>query len=174
PVETDARDLGTDRPWTVAPVSITAFLAVETTAAYGSGTVTRRCVITCELTGDPVDRRKAALAAILSNPASVLRYLALLLGLDPTTHSLEAEVRGDSDSSTSVILEGDSPPDSALAPIVVLEPLARVAAQPRELAKIAQQFDEIRSMPEAEEQIPSDFLAMWDVVLESVSPEGLS
>src|SRR5699024_12302649 len=42
-VDTDARDLRTDRPWTVAPVSITAFLAVETTAAYGSGTVTRRC-----------------------------------------------------------------------------------------------------------------------------------
>src|SRR5699024_3954745 len=129
---------------------------------------------TWELTGDPVDRRKAALAAILSNPASVLRYLALLLGLDPTTHSLESEVPGDSDSSTSMILEGDSPPYSGLAPVVVFEPLMQATRQPRELAKIAQQIDEPRSMPEAEEQIPSDFLAMWDVVLESVSPEGLS
>ena len=173
-VDTDIRDLRTDRPWVVAPASVTAFLAVETTAAYGSGTVTRRCVITCELTGDAVDRRKAALAAILSNPASVLRYLALLLGLDPTTHTVASEVRGEAVSSTSMILDGNSPPDGGLPAVVLFEPLMHATRQPRELAKIANQIDELRSMPDAEERIPSDFLTMWDVVLEAVSPEGLS
>src|SRR5699024_11921223 len=112
--------------------------------------------------------------ASLSNPASVLRYRALLLGLDPTTHSVESYVGGDSDSSTSMILVGGSPPDSGLPPVVLFEPLMQATRQPRDLAKSAQHIDELRSMPEAEEQIPSDFLAMWDVVLESVSPEGLS
>ncbi|GAA4513806.1 phospholipase D family protein [Brevibacterium yomogidense] len=173
-VDTDVRNLRSDHPWTVAPASITTFLAVETTATYGAGTITRRCVITCELTGDAVDRRKAALAAILSNPASVLRYLALLLGLDPVTAPVASEVKGDTDSSLSLMLNDDSLPDGGLPPVVLFEPLMHATRQPRELAKIAHQIDELRSIPDADEKIPPEFLMMWDVVLESVSPGGLA
>lgn len=73
-----------------------------------------------------------------------------------------------------MILDGNSPPDGGLPAVVLFEPLMHATRQPRELAKIANQIDELRSMPDAEERIPSDFLTMWDVVLEAVSPEGLS
>ena len=108
-VAATARGLESEGVWTVAPVNVTRFLAVETTADVDGTAVTRRCILTCALSGDPIDRRRAALAAILSSPRSVLLYLAMLLGLDPNDAVLAADAQGDGSADASLTAASGEP-----------------------------------------------------------------
>ncbi|MGM7669841.1 hypothetical protein [Microbacterium sp. A93] len=162
------RDLAAEQRWEIAPVNVTPYLAVETTAGEGDARVTRRCVLMMRLHGDPLDRRRAVLASILSNSRSVLRYLALLLGLDPLQSGPSAwenvsETTARLDDAGSEGAAGHAPP------LVLFEPLVRAAGQdPKALASVARQVAELREMPGAEDIIPPEFLQMWDVVLRVV------
>lgn len=171
-VAATARGLESDGVWTVAPVNVTRFLAVETTADVDGTAVTRRCILTCALSGDPIDRRRAALAAILSSPRSVLLYLAMLLGLDPNDAVLAADAQGDGSADASLTAASGERPGAGIPPIVLFEPLMHATREPGQLAKVARQIDELRAMPGAEERIPQEFLDMWDVVLATVRPKG--
>lgn len=161
------RDLAEEQTWEIAPVNVTPFLAVETTAGEGAARVSRRCVLMMRLVGDPLDRRRAALAEILNSSRSVLRYLALLLGMDPMRAGPAAL------EQTAAVTErlGDASDDGVdHAPALVLfEPLMRAASRgAKDLAAVARQVNELRGMPGAEKVIPEEFLQMWDVVLQTV------
>ncbi|GAA1128583.1 hypothetical protein [Citricoccus alkalitolerans] len=162
------RELAARQRWEIAPVNVTPFLAVETTAGEGEARVTRRCVLMMRIHGDPLGRRRAVLAAILSNSRSVLRYLALLLGMDPLQSGPSA---WENVAETTARLD-DAGSDGAAGyalPLVLFEPLVRAAGQdPKALASVARQVAELREMPGAEDVIPPEFLQMWDVVLRVV------
>ncbi|ROR72386.1 hypothetical protein [Bogoriella caseilytica] len=165
-VHAQKRPLAASQSWEIDPVNITPYLAVETTAGEGAARVTRRCVLMMRIDGDPLDRRRAALAEILSSSRSVLRYLALLLGLDPQQLSEGAEHAAHRNATGAPAPEGGA---AALSPLMLFEPLVRAAARgPQQLASVARQIQELRDMPQAAEVIPAEFLQMWDVVLQTV------
>lgn len=167
-VEAQKRPLAHSRSWEIDPVNVTPYLAVETTAGEGQARVTRRCVLMMRIEGDPLDRRRAALAAILSSSRSVLRYLALLLGMDPLRVGAEAAA-ADSEVVTAALPGTAEGSPERRPPLVLFEPLVRAAARgPQDLAGVARQVQELREMPGAADMIPSEFLQMWDVVLQSV------
>src|SRR5690625_2558956 len=172
-VDAQKRPLAASQSWEIDPVNITPYLAVETTAGEGSARVTRRCVLMMSIDGDPLDRRRAALAAILSSSRSALRYLALLLGMDPLRVGEETALAAT--SSVTVPLDGSDGPQERLPPLVLFEPLLKAAARgPQQLAGVARQVQELRDMPQADDVIPPEFLQMWDVVLTTVRARGTS
>lgn len=168
-VPAQERDLTSRTCWEIDPVNVTPYLAVETTAGEGAAQVTRRCVLMLRIHGDPVDRKRAVLATILSSSQSVLRYLALLLGMEPH-HSDTAPLNGAVTATERLELDGHTEPGSGRTPALVLfEPLMRAAGRdPQALASVARQIAELRDMPGAEKIIPEEFLQMWDVVLRVV------
>ncbi|REE04248.1 phospholipase D-like domain-containing protein [Citricoccus muralis] len=173
-VPAQVRDLAPEQSWEVAPVNVTPYLAVETTAGEGEGRVTRRCILMMRLRGDTADRRGAVLAALLSNQSAVLRYLALLLGLDP----LQAESAPLEDVMTvteQLDAAGDGGAGPQLPPIVLFEPLVRAAGRdPQAMASVARQVAELREMPGAQDLVAPEFLQMWDVVLRVAQKRGQS
>ncbi|WP_022919746.1 hypothetical protein [Ruania albidiflava] len=167
-VREQIRPLAGEHTWQIAPVNITPYLALETTAGEGAARVTRRCVLMMRLVGDPSDRKRAALAAILSSRQSVLRYLALLLGMDPVPGERETPLEDPTGLVVQEMVDGGAS-GASLPPLVLFEPLVRAAGQdPSSLAAVARQISELRQMPQAAEVIPAEFLQMWDVVLEAV------
>lgn len=153
--------------WDIAIENITPFIAIETTAGSGASRLTRRCLIMVPIIGDPLDRRQRALADILNSSERVLRYLAFLLGIDdyrrPVDFNHSDEGRVSVGASTAFY-------DASPPPIVLFEPLVRaVGSDIDRLASVAEQIAELRALPDAEELIPSEFLKMWDVVLNVVS-----
>src|SRR5699024_1464316 len=167
-VREQIRPLVGEHIWQIAPVNITPYLAVETTAGEGAARVTRRCVLMMRLVGDPSDRKRAALAAILSSRQSVLRYLALLLGMDPVPGEQETPLEDPTGLVVHEMVDGAAS-GAHLPPLVLFEPLVRAAGQdPSSLAAITEQIHRLRQMPHADEVIPAEFLQMWDVVLEAV------
>src|SRR5690625_1518999 len=172
-VREQIRPLVGEHIWQIAPVNITPYLAVETTAGEGAARVTRRCVLMMSIEGDPLDRRRAALAAILSSSRSVLRYLALLLGMDPFQLGEESALAANNGVTATVPTSDDQP--NRLPPLVLFEPLVKAAARgPQQLAGVARQVQELRDMPQAEAVIPAEFLQMWDVVLKTVQARRAS
>jgi len=162
----DRRTLGDFRPWEVAPVNVTSFLAVETTV----GSVVRSCVLTCRLTGEAVDRRRAALTVMLSNPDRVLQYIALLIGID--TPGRVHEVLATEEHATGITLPNTATPSPKLTRPVLFEPLMRATRNPKQLAQIASQIKELRSLPTADELLPPDFLDLWDTVVAATLSGG--
>lgn len=164
-VPAQVRDLAPEQSWEVAPVNVTPYLAVETTAGEGEARVTRRCILMMRLRGDALDRRGAVLAALLSNQSAVLRYLALLLGLDPL-QSEAAPLEDVTEVTEQLEAAGDGGAGPQLPPIVLFEPLVRAAGRdPQAMASVARQIAELREMPGAQDLVPPEFLQMWDVVL---------
>lgn len=153
--------------WEIAPENITPFVAIRTTAGTGAARVTRSCCLLVPLVGDVPDRRQATLAAILSGPDRMLRYLAFLLGIDDG-HRLRIETDALKEPDTHRIgIDEDALAPSP--PIVLFEPLVRAAAQtPGHLASIAAQIEELQDLPEADGLIPAEFTQMWTVVLDVV------
>jgi hypothetical protein len=163
----DKRRFGDDRPWEIAPVNVTSFLAVETTV----GSVVRRCILTCRLTGEAVDRRRAALAAMLSSPDRVLQYIALLMGVD-SPGQIQEVLETDEQTSGITLPATAASQGAQLTKAVLFEPLMHATRNPQELAKIARQIEELRSLPTADELIPADFLNMWDTVVAATLTGG--
>lgn len=161
----DQRLLSESRPWEVAPVNVTSFLAVETTV----GSVTRSCILMCRLTGEAIDRRQAVLAALLSSPDRVLQYIELLLGVDtPSQATVETQQR-----ATGITLPTPGAAgNTAFSAPVLFEPLMLATRDPQQLAQIAGQIEELRALPAADELIPPEFLAMWDTVVAATLPGG--
>lgn len=159
------RSLAEQTAWELSLDEITPFLAVETTHGDGPARATRRCLLKVRLVGDVIDREQRALAAMLNSRDRVLRYLALLLGLDePTTaHAQEPEL----DILTSAIdsitaTDHRRPPP----PIVLFEPLVRAAGNDIDrILSVRKQVEAVLQLPKADELIPPEFLQLWDTVL---------
>ena len=58
PEQVHSQPLGSKLTWTMAPVNITPFIAVETTYGIGAAKVTRRCVLKSSLNGAIDGRRQ--------------------------------------------------------------------------------------------------------------------
>src|SRR5699024_3790038 len=127
-VPEQVRPLAGEHTWQIAPVNITPCLAVETSAGVGAARMTRRCVLMMRLVGDPSDRKRAALAAILSSRQSVLRYLALLLGMDPVPGERETPLEDPTGLVVQEMVDGGAS-GAHLPPLVLFEPLVRAAGQ---------------------------------------------
>lgn len=153
-----SQDLAETLSWTVAPINVTPFIAVETTVGEGSAQVTRRCVLVAELTGTMEDRRKQALSAFLRSKADVLLYLIFLLG-DPSHDTLLEAL---SESGTSFNPFWNTPGAEEVA---LLEPLVRATGRdPDAIARVAGLVEELRSLPNGQELVPDGFDHLWDVV----------
>ena len=159
------KSLAADTSWELSLDEITPFLAVETTSGDGSARATRRCLLKVPLIGDVIDREQRALATMLNSRDRVLRYLALLLGLDePTaTHAQDAEHEGITSAIDAVAGDGPRRPSP---PIVLFEPLVRAAGHDIDrILSVRKQVEAVLELPKADELIPPDFLKLWDTVL---------
>lgn len=154
--------------WEVAPENITPFVAIRTTSGTGAARVTRSCCLLVPLVGDVPNRRQATIAALLSGPDRMLRYLAFLLGIDDH-HRFRVETDALEESDARPIGVDADATSAPLPPIVLYEPLVRAAAQsPSHLASIADQIAELRALAGADGLIPDEFTQMWDVVLDVI------
>lgn len=158
--------------WTLAPRNVTPFLVLESTVGAGDARVTRRCMVVLRLTGDLVDRQRAYLEEVLDSEHSVLRYLALLLGLG------EASTTGlDLPEGMAERLETfeDGEPSGTWEDVVLFEPLLRSSTGDVDaLASVAHQVARLRSSEKVRALIPQEFEQMWDTVLGVVAPEVLA
>ena len=102
---------------------------------------------------------------MLNSRDRVLRYLALLLGLDepPTAHAQEPEL----DTLTSAI-DGITATDHRRPPppIVLFEPLVRAAGNDIDrILSVRKQVEAVLQLPKADELIPQEFQQLWDTVM---------
>lgn len=152
--------------WTLAPVNVTPFIAVETVAGDGDARVTRRCVLKATLSGAIDARRHEAVFSILRSKDDVLRYLVFLLG-DPSYDALFAQLAGVDGDRFSPEATGGSSLDVAL-----LEPLVRATGRDEDaLARVASLVEELRALPNGADLVPDGFDTLWDVVWQVHSAE---
>lgn len=155
-----SQPLGPALAWTIAPVNITPFIAVETTYGTGAARVTRRCVLKASLSGAIDGRRHDAVFSILRSKDDVLRYLVFLLG-DPSYDALFAQLAGvDSERFTD-----PHGPGLTSADVALFEPLVRATSRDEDaLARVASLVEDLRSLPNGQELVPEGFDELWDVV----------
>lgn len=159
--------LDTSLTWTMAPASVTPFIAVETTAEAGGERVTRRCVVKAILTGAVDGRRQDAVMSVLRSRDDVLRYLVLLLG-DPGYDAMFAALAGVDDVAGS--REGWTGADGTS--VALLEPMIRAVGRDTEaLARVAALVEELRALPNGRDLVPEGFDDLWDVIWQ-VHSEG--
>lgn len=159
PGDVHGRRLEERLTWTVAPINVTPFIAVETTAGEGNARITRRCVLKAALTGAIDGRRQDAVFSILQSKEDVLRYLVFLLG-DPSYDALFAQLAGVDREGFSALRPGPATTDVAL-----FEPLVRATGRDEDaLARVASLIEELRELPNGQDLVPDGFDGLWDVV----------
>ena len=160
PPDTQAQPLAQTLTWTIAPINVTPFIAVETTLGEGAARVTRSCVIKASLIGAIDGRRQDAVFSILRSKEDVLRYLVFLLG-DPSYDALFAQLAGvDGDS-----FHGSDRPVLTSADVALFEPLVRATGRDEDaLARVASLVEDLRALPNGDELVPDGFDELWDVV----------
>ena len=144
--------------WTIHPVNVTPFVAVQTTAGEGEARISRSCVLKATLAGDLDSRRQDAVFSILKSKDDVLRYLIFLLG-DPGYETLFAALTGQDAERTWR--------DGHLQRIDValFEPLVRAMGRDEDaLARVASLVEEIRTLPDGDQLVPDGFEELWNVV----------
>ena len=160
PGEVHSQPLGPTLTWTIAPINITPFVAIETTYGDGAAKVTRRCVLKAALTGAIDGRRQDAVFSILRSKDDVLRYLVFLLG-DPSYDALFAQLAG-VDAERFV---GSDRPPLTNADVALFEPLVRATGRDEDaLARVASLVEDLRELPNGGELVPDGFDELWDVV----------
>jgi hypothetical protein len=160
PEAVHSQPLGPTLAWTIAPVNITPFIAVETTYGTGAARVTRRCVLKASLSGAIDGRRQDAVFSILRSKDDVLRYLVFLLG-DPSYDALFAHLAG----VDTVRYADPGGPGLTSADIALFEPLVRAISRDEDaLARVASLVEDLRSLPNGPELVPDGFDQLWDVV----------
>lgn len=158
--ETYAQPLGSPLLWTIAPINVTPFIAIETTLESGGTKVIRRCVLKASLTGAIDSRRTDAVFNILTSKEDVLRYLVFLLG-DPSYDALFAQLAGVDGERYS----GSDRPTLTSADVALFEPLVRATGRDEDaLARVASLIEDLRALPNGNELVPDGFEDLWDVV----------
>ena len=148
---------------------LTPYLAVSTTVDVDGTTVTKECVLLCEVVDAPQDRLARLLRELLARQEDILRYLALLLG-DPSVDDLldrllqdGADENEDEDNDKKHGDYGVSFDD-----LVLLEPLVRAAARGDDALLRAHRLLEDLRDPNGElPQLSEEFLELWRVVWEA-------
>lgn len=160
PADTQAQPLAQTLSWTIAPINVTPFIAVETTLGEGAARVTRSCVIKASLVGAVDSRRQDAVFSILRSKEDVLRYLVFLLG-DPSYDALFAQLAGVDGER----FHGADRPALTSADVALFEPLVRATGRDEDaLARVASLIEDLRALPNGDELVPDGFEELWDVV----------
>jgi len=160
PGDSHGQTLGESLTWTIAPINITPFIAVETTAGEGDARVTRRCALKATLSGAVDGRRHDAVFSILKSKEHVLRYLVFLLG-DPSYDALFAQLAG----MDGEMFSPDMKFGSATTDVALFEPLVRATGRDEDaLARVASLVEDLREMPNGADLVPDGFDELWDVV----------
>jgi len=160
PEQVRSQPLGSTLTWTIAPVNITPFIAVETTCGTGAAKVTRRCVLKAALSGAIDGRRQDAVFSVLRSKEDVLRYLVFLLG-DPSYDALFAQLAG----VDSERFAGPGWPGLTSADVALFEPLVRATGRDEDaLARVASLVEDLRELPNGHQLVPDGFDELWDVV----------
>lgn len=145
--------------WTIAPINVTPFIAVETTYGDGPARITRRCVLKATLSGAIDGRRQDAAFSVLRSKDDVLRYLVFLLG-DPSYDALFAQLAGADDGFI-----GSDQPILRSADVALFEPLVRATGRDEDaLARVASLVEDLRELPNGDDLVPDGFNDLWDVV----------
>ncbi len=161
----DGRPLSHGEPVRLGPVaraSITGFVAFELTAA--AKPVSTRFVLNVPVEGMPSDRDAAVLRSIVSDPASFVRYLMLLLsGLrEGEMAGLPLAGQGASGAWSTGAGFDDTP---------LLEDLTRALCRdPARLRSIQHLVSELRD-GEDRAVLPEGFLEMWEVFASAIVTE---
>lgn len=160
PPDTQGQPLAQTLSWTIAPINVTPFIAVETTLGEGPARVTRSCVIKASLVGAVDGRRQDAVFSILKSKEDVLRYLVFLLG-DPSYDALFAQLAGVDGER----FHGSDRPALTSADVALFEPLVRATGRDEDaLARVASLIEDLRALPNGDELVPDGFEELWDVV----------
>lgn len=155
-----SQPIASQTEWTIAPLWVTPFIALETTLGDGPARVTRSCVIKTSLTGAIDGRRQDAVFSILRNKEDVLRYLVFLLG-DPSYDALFAQLAGVDGEG----FHGSDRPVLTSADVALFEPLVRATGRDEDaLARVASLIEDLQALPNGDELIPDGFEELWDVV----------
>jgi hypothetical protein len=158
--DTQGQPIARTLSWTIAPINVTPFIAVETTLGEGAARVTRSCVIKASLTGATDGRRQDAVFSILRSKEDVLRYLVFLLG-DPSYDALFAQLAGVDGER----FNGSDRPVLTSADVALFEPLVRATGRDQDaLARVASLIEDLRALPNGDELVPDGFEELWDVV----------
>lgn len=143
---------------------LTPYLAVRTTVEVEGTTVTKECVLLCEVVGAPEDRLASLLRELLAKQEDILRYLALLLG-DPSVDDLLDRLLQD---TTEEEEKGGRAASVSFDDLVLLEPLVRAAARGDDaLIRAHQLLEDLRDPDGKLPQLSSEFLELWRVVWEA-------
>ncbi len=136
--------------------SVTPLFVVTTTAGTGPARCTVACLLTADLHGDPVQRRRDALTDFLKTQADVLRYLMLLLG-DTTVAGLTSGGDG------AGWLYGG--PGGTRDDVIVFEPLVRaLALGGAALDRVAKLHADLQELDDGKELLPEGWEELWAAV----------
>ena len=169
----DARPLADTVTWRLSPKNVTPFLVVSSSVGTGPSRVDRHCMVLLLLSGDLKDRRQICREELLDSEQAVLRYLALLLGMDDSSAAPL--------DRTTDLMERLETPDGADSPerrwdaVVLFEPLLRASTgDVKGLASVAGQVAKLRASDRIRALIPEEFEQMWDTILGVVAPDLFS
>lgn len=175
---TSVRPVGTrstpSRPLAGSPVwrnlslaGLTPYLAVSTEVDIEGETVTRDCVIVCEVVDAPEDRLTRLLRELLAKQEDVLRYLALLLG-DPTVDDFRDRLLSDAADEEDPEKKAGQGSGFSFDDLVLLEPLVRAAARGDDaLLRAHRLLEDLRDPDGDLPQLSAEFLDLWQVVWEA-------
>ena len=142
----------------MSPASLCSVLAFSVTAKHESKDVTIHFARRLPATGFPEDRSAHIVRDIVSSRAGFLRYLRLLLSMDPSMGlgGLGAGGGGAGTGSSVSGLDWEG---------ALLEELVRaVSRQPDRLEAIQKLVDDLSETPEGRELIPEDFFDLWSAI----------
>ncbi len=138
--------------------ALTAFFAVDLSIRGGERELGTRFVIRATLQGAPSDRREALLNYYLKDPASVIRFLLLLLTPDDQYTDASADEFSDLLSQRSLTTSGPTPEG-------LLEALLRALHRnPATLDSVAQAIEELSKTADGSKLIPDGFGRIWSAV----------
>jgi hypothetical protein len=147
---------------------LTPYLAVSTTVEVDAGTVTRDCVLVCEVVDSPEDRLTRLLRELLARQEDVLRYLALLLGDPSVDDLLDRLLQDGADEEDETEAKPSTGPGLSFDDLVLLEPLVRAAAKGDDsLVRAHRLLEDLKDSNGDLPQLSSEFLELWRVVWEA-------
>jgi hypothetical protein len=146
----------------VSFAGLTAFVAFEVTVREGSEQCVQAFVVPCQLTGAPPHRLALILQTMLDDPQKVLRFLQMLLSLDPE-QALADILAGDLDAASAARR-------GSWSATPLLEALLRALDQdPTRLEAFARTLEELGSTPEGARLIPEGIDAVWPAIRDVAS-----
>src|SRR5690606_25442963 len=136
----------------------TSFFAISVSAVEGTQSCEEVFVVNAELLNAPADRAARVLESMLDDPAKVLRFLRLLLALEPL-ELMRALMRLNSDG------DGADGADAERAPVPLLEAMLRALdLDPTRLDDIDSVVTDLLRTEQGRAFLPPDFMRAWEPI----------